>query len=740
MRARESMPPPTLTRPHTVTHTHRGGKGREPPSHDDDDSRKGRSRVRRRARSRSLSESERSRTSSEATRTPRSARVNHSTPDSRRSSRSYSSRRPSSVDSASSISTQSEVKEILRREPADIEVLPDREKVSHRRHRRRHRGKEAVVYEEPDVYEDEITQTYKHVAPGAMSKGAHRRSHRHHSESRSPSRRRHRHHDNRDEVKTSSRSKRGTKKYYKSDSAPLERPKLPRSSSSNITSSHSVSASSRRSSSTFISNFFGSSVHPARPVKYVECVACLDDEVPSNKTAKLKCEHRMCHSCMKRIFKVSIKDPQMMPPKCCTEQPIPVKHVERLFDTNFKKTWNQKFHEYSTRNRIYCPSRRCGEWIKPDRIQKFKDGRKYAKCGQCKTEVCCVCNGKWHRSKDCPRDEATNEILEQAKEYGWQRCYNCKTMVELKEGCNHMTCRCGSEFCMICGSKWKSCECPWFNYDAVEQDRLEHITVHEERDRSSPRESRGHSTRHRAQTYEEEILMRREQERRDEDFARRLQYDDTDDDYIDSYGKLVGIGNSAGHFMNDDYRRTPRVVPPAPSPPLAAVDRANTGDYVTGVNRARGVRASSMERRLADRFSEQRHGTSPTQRSYTHPMPPPPPPPLGLGMSPPLPTQPPPGMPFVRRHTMEEDLYGGPSHVRMAERMTPGRARLDYEAEAAIHAPISRRRPREPMHEPPRDSVLAGLSGPRTGMNRVFEWRNHVAPGEPDNAHGIAAR
>jgi hypothetical protein len=29
--------------------------------------------------------------------------------------------------------------------------------------------------------------------------------------------------------------------------------------------------------------------------------------------------------------------------------------------------------------------------------------------------------------------------VEMAKEKGWQRCYSCKAVVELKEGCNHMT-------------------------------------------------------------------------------------------------------------------------------------------------------------------------------------------------------------------------------------------------------------------------------------------------------------
>ncbi|KAK6081044.1 IBR domain-containing protein [Seiridium cupressi] len=765
---RESMPPTTTNSRRSRTVTHRRGK--EPVVYEDDEEsftsreRPPRPRGRRiRTRSPSTSASERSSSRSEMGMTPpRSAHVNHSTPDSRRSSRSPSSRRGSSVDSASTVSTQNEVKEILRREPARISVIPDAEKPGHRRHHRRHRAVE------PAVYEEEPSHRSRHVVSIiSESREAPRRRHTHHSESRSSSRRRPHHHHDRREVAKPSSSKRGHKSYYESDSVYVDRPKLPRSSSSQVTT-QTMSTSSRRSS-TVISKFvFGSSSHPSK-VKLVECVACLDDEIPSTKAAKLKCKHHMCHSCMKRVFKVSIKDPQHMPPKCCTEDPIPVEHVDRLFDTSFKRTWNRKFAEYSTRNRIYCPSKRCGEWIKPNRIQKLRDGRKIAKCGHCKTEVCCACNSKWHRSKDCPGDEGTNEILEQAKEYGWQRCYSCKEMVELKEGCNHMTCRCGAEFCMICGVKWKSCECPWFNYDAIEQDRLEHmnvaVDVRSERDRPPTRVSRGQSSRQRyPQAYEDEMSTRRAQERHDEDLARRLQYDDHDDDddddedeFIDSYGDIIGVGNTAGHLMNDDYRRAPRVIPPAPSPPMQAVDRAGTGDYVTGVNKARGVRASSMERRLADRFSEGRQGPSPTHRSFTMPMPPPPPPPgmgmgmgIGMGMSgmsPPHPPPPPPGVPYMRRaHTMEEDMYSTPSRSRLSERITPGRVRSEYEPDTAAYTPSSRRRHKERdrerewarEQEPPPGSVLAGLTGPGSGMSRVHEWRNYVECGELD-VGGIAA-
>lgn len=159
---------------------------------------------------------------------------------------------------------------------------------------------------------------------------------------------------------------------------------------------------------------------------------------PSQRAPRLKCGHRMCHSCLKRSFELSIKDPQHMPPRCCTEDTISLKHVDALFDDAFKKLWNRKSAEYRTKNRLYCPSRRCGEWIKPSLIKR--DGhRPSARCDSCNTKVCVSCNSKWHQSPDCPKDEETQKFLKQAKEEGWKRCYSCKAMVERGQGCNHMT-------------------------------------------------------------------------------------------------------------------------------------------------------------------------------------------------------------------------------------------------------------------------------------------------------------
>ena len=224
---------------------------------------------------------------------------------------------------------------------------------------------------------------------------------------------------------------------------------------------------------------------------------------------------------------MSVSDPAHMPPRCCSTDHIPLKHVDKLFDQAFKKTWNRKFQEYTTRNRIYCPSRGCGEWIKPSHIEVDRSGRKVGKCKRCNTKVCCLCNNKAHKSSECPKDPATREFVEIAKQKGWQRCYNCSAMVELKEGCNHMTCRCTAEFCMVCGIRWKGCDCPWFNYETFDA-------------AMDPRRA------------QEALDRRREQEQRDEALARRMEVLGIDGEETGDDG-MFGIGNAAGHHMNANF-------------------------------------------------------------------------------------------------------------------------------------------------------------------------------------------
>ncbi|KAK4454349.1 hypothetical protein QBC34DRAFT_471239 [Podospora aff. communis PSN243] len=430
----------------------------------------------------------------------------------------------------------------------------------------------------------------------------------------------------------------------------------------------------------------------------------MDDDKAAHETVKLKCGHHMCNRCLKRNFTLSLTDPQHMPPRCCTADHIPLEHVERLFDGDFKRRWNRKFAEYSTRNRLYCPTPHCGEWIRPENIRRDA-GFHHGKCSRCKTKVCCACNGRWHYPRACPRDVETDRFLEQARQEGWQRCHRCNAVVELKEGCNHMTCRCGGEFCMACGSKWKSCDCPWFS-DGLDNEPDDYMDVAMDprpnpfaiprgfdaprrfEAPSSPRDFRSDtgpppltgSVRPRPSSYEEEMMLHRLQKRRDAQKPAPRQRAFTEYDAPD---RDDGRGRERIHRANDpraidpprytpsqsrrpgdEYRRRPATVivpPPSPSPDrrrshTPARSRAQTPDR----RRAHSPdqrRDTSMERRLAGRFNSDTRQNSPVMMGgalapvgpvgHLAPMmmmaPPPPPPsyaPTQHTMGPPMPMAP----------------------------------------------------------------------------------------------------
>ncbi|KAL8899792.1 MAG: hypothetical protein Q9207_006015 [Kuettlingeria erythrocarpa] len=437
-------------------------------------------------------------------------------------------------------------------------------------------------------------------------------------------------------------------------------------------STPSIARTSHRPSS-FLGSILGlPKPAPPPPEKQVECLTCLS-AYPSSRTAHLPCGHRMCHACLRRIFTLSITDPQHMPPRCCNPtEHIPLKHVDKLFDLKFKMKWNQKHQEYTSKNRLYCPKRGCGEWIKPAHIHTdvtggANTGRKYGKCSRCKTKVCTQCNGRWHSSRTCPKDDATKQFIEIAKQEGWQRCFNCSATVELKEGCNHMTCRCKAEFCMICGVKWKGCDCPWFNYQTVEQDRLAHMNVPivrrvvvdgQEVDENHPRAARG---------YQAELDARREQERRDEELARRIQALGVDQPGVGIY-QVVDDAEFGAHIWGE-----------TPVNPHTFVNRTTNGISVS-YNTAR---------------------------------------------------QP---QPVLRQHSQASRAYN--NRAAAAERVVPRRAATGYEREAAVHAPLrsatvgtGEASRMAATSEEPRGSALAGLTRGGVAEGRVEEWRRWVQAG-----------
>ncbi|KAK0642450.1 hypothetical protein DIS24_g9064 [Lasiodiplodia hormozganensis] len=176
--------------------------------------------------------------------------------------------------------------------------------------------------------------------------------------------------------------------------------------------------------------------HDERPIR-LHCVACLSD-FPHFDVATLPgCRHHYCRNCLDELFRLSLTDETLFPPRCC-RQPIPFDDVRDLLTGDTARDFERKRPELETTDRTYCHVPTCSTWIPPAEIT---DGDKVGTCPGCAARTCAACKGEAHDwgEQECLGDEATQTLLRAAGENGWQRCYNCRRFVELNTGCYHIT-------------------------------------------------------------------------------------------------------------------------------------------------------------------------------------------------------------------------------------------------------------------------------------------------------------
>ncbi|KAG9259084.1 uncharacterized protein F5Z01DRAFT_24150 [Emericellopsis atlantica] len=434
----------------------------------------------------------------------------------------------------------------------------------------------------------------------------------------------------------------------------------------------------------------------------------------------------MCESCLKHKFELACKNPQYMPPTCCTDEAIPYDYVEPLFDTLFKKAFYRTSRDAATPSRLYCPSRSCGEHFVP-KLVKSDGVRNSTRCDVCNQKICLSCNSKWHTAPDCQAEAAGPNHARHPRDAGRQRCPPSITTTGNKQYYADRN---------VADEESESDDDPPVRQFAGRRD-------------ARPRVYHAEPTR-----------QRKVQDNYDEDLARQMELDmaleDTDDDneeYDITVGRVDrdGLGISSGRRRNTHYshssgrnRTQPRESPPVhepgyKTPPRSVYDR---GNYVSETGRARGLRSDSfregsMERRLAQRLSEPRPNAGP-------PMGFPPGPPHGgpAGMMPQGVPPPPMGpTPYHQPHQMRMPLGSVPltsSPPMMSSPPHPFGSFPPHPSQAIHYQPPPARSmmsdydhggsPRSSTG--PRSSSMAGLSSHGgEGKSRVHEWRRHVDVG-----------
>ncbi|KAG5515446.1 hypothetical protein RHGRI_036486 [Rhododendron griersonianum] len=183
------------------------------------------------------------------------------------------------------------------------------------------------------------------------------------------------------------------------------------------------------------------------------CSICLEDTNSGKMFAIKGCLHRYCCSCMKSH--VHVKLVQGMLPKC------PHDGCKTDLTTGMCKTFlttelydimchRVKESSIAAADKIYCPYPRCSALMSRIEVSVNTRVGGPCRCKRCQGLFCLYCKVPWHNNMTCGAYKRSNPSLSAedaklkslARKNMWRQCVKCSHMVELTEGCNHVTCRC----------------------------------------------------------------------------------------------------------------------------------------------------------------------------------------------------------------------------------------------------------------------------------------------------------
>lgn len=191
----------------------------------------------------------------------------------------------------------------------------------------------------------------------------------------------------------------------------------------------------------------------------LKCNICLEEYDSQDFFCNKPCDHSHCTDCVKTHMKVSLnarKFPFVCPGEGC-DAVIPTDDCERLLPEELLPQYVKLEVEscIPDKQKYYCPYPNCSALlILDEENMQLALGETSAvteaECPECFRLLCAKCQVPWHASMTCEQFRALSEdergshdvkLYKLADEKKWKRCSECRTMIELESGCNHMTCR-----------------------------------------------------------------------------------------------------------------------------------------------------------------------------------------------------------------------------------------------------------------------------------------------------------
>lgn len=197
----------------------------------------------------------------------------------------------------------------------------------------------------------------------------------------------------------------------------------------------------------------------AKAARKEECVICYNDTSAERMFSVNKCRHRFCFQCVKQHVEVKLL--QGMVPKCphdgCKSELV-IDACGKLLTPKLSELWKQRIKENAipVTDRVYCPYPRCSALMSRTKISESANSllavypaSGVRRCVECRGLFCVDCKVSWHGKLSCteykklhpnpPADDVKLNSL--ANNKMWRQCGKCQHMIELTQGCNHITCR-----------------------------------------------------------------------------------------------------------------------------------------------------------------------------------------------------------------------------------------------------------------------------------------------------------
>lgn len=189
------------------------------------------------------------------------------------------------------------------------------------------------------------------------------------------------------------------------------------------------------------------------------CIICFEDTEVSKMFSVDHCWHRYCFSCMRQHVEMKLLNGMVAkcPHEGCKSEVNTESCGEFLAPELVKVMSEHKKESFvPVSEKVYCPYPRCSTLMSKKEVLEYTNNTLLnaeqsgvRKCMKCCKFFCINCRVPWHNNMTCngykrsnPQAYAEDQKLKSlATKKLWRGCPRCNHMVELAEGCYHITCR-----------------------------------------------------------------------------------------------------------------------------------------------------------------------------------------------------------------------------------------------------------------------------------------------------------